>query len=174
MARFSLYFAAAILSASCSQGDPATDPISAMREHADHMAVEQEMLEAINEPNGGDYARAVTIIRESRRAPENKRYDIGRLVVGAFERPGSRRPPETLQQGLDMIEQSAVQPSDFRRYVPQQLRFIFERGVGIPADGIPIDQPVADCWHKLENGGKGDPARCVALRRERLPQLSVR
>ena len=138
-----------------------------------HQEVNRAVSDAINEPGGGDYARAVAITRAaSDRSQSAKDFEVGELIVGSFDRRGARRPAESLQQGLAMIEKVAVQSSEVQRYAPQTLRNIFQKGVGAPPNNIPIDNPVADCWHRLENGGAGDPARCVALRRQRLPQLS--
>lgn len=173
-----LIVVAASLSA-CSQGDQAPDWLPAWQDHEEHQQVDLAVAEAINEPGGGDYARAVAITRASNRSTATKNYEVGQLIVGSFDRVGSRRPAETLQQGLHMMEQAAVQPWESQEYVPQQLRFIFESGIGTPPKGIPIDRPVAECWHRLEtwrtpaNGRAGTPAQCVALRRQRLPQLSV-
>lgn len=162
------------LIAGCAQGDQVSNEGAAwMEEHEDRRTVDMAVAVAINEPNGGDYARAVEVIRSSNRPAGVKNFQIGRLVVGSFVRSGSRRPAESLQQGLEMIEQAGVRPGESREVAQQQLRMLFERGIGTPPNAIPIDREVAACWHKLENGGKGDPARCVALRRKRLPQLST-
>jgi hypothetical protein len=165
---FAFPFIIAVSLIGCQQGDETW-----WQEHEERQSDDLAVSYAINEPNGGNYAHAVEIVRKSNRSAPEKKYHVGRLIVGSFVHPGSRRPAESLQQGLEMMEQAAVEPSPMELYVPQQLRMIFERGVGTPPDGVPIDREVAACWHKLENGGKGDPARCVALRRKRLPQLST-
>lgn len=172
----SFSYLVAVIAASlfaCSNGDQVSDGPMTTREHSDRVSVEQGVLEAINEPNGGDYARAVAIIRASGRPDGVINFETGQLVVDSFDHPGSRRPTETLQKGLDLMEQAAVASSESRDVAQQRLRMIFERGIGPTRSAIPIDRVVADCWHKLENGRPGDPARCVALRRERLPRLSL-
>lgn len=139
--------------------------------HADKQELDLAVAEAINGPNGGDYAKAISIIRTTNFPAADKDFDVGMLIIGGFDRRESHRSEETLQQGLEMVEKAVMQPGDTRRYAPQQLRLIFERGAGVPPDNIPIDLVVANCWHKLENAGAGDPARCIALRRQRLPHV---
>ena len=168
-----LLFVSAFLAPACSQDGQTSNSAMTVQEHAERQQVDLAVNEAINEPGGGDYARAVEIIQRSDRPFDVKRYQIAQLIVGSHAQPGSRRPPQTLQEGLAILEQTAVEGVPGIEGAAQGLRMTFERGVGSPPDGIPIDPVVADCWHKLENGGAGDPAKCVALRRERLPQLSV-
>lgn len=168
-----LAIAATIVLPGCSQGDQAPDWWAAWRDHEEHQQINGALIDAVNEPGGGDFARAVKIVRASNWPAEKKSYEVGMLVMQSFVYPDARRPAETLQQGLAMVERTAVQPGELREVAEQQLRIIFERGWGASSGGVPIDLPVSACWHKLETGQPGDPAQCVALRRQRLPQLSV-
>lgn len=141
--------------------------------HADTRAEDAAITDAVNEPNGGDFAKAVELTRASKRPAVVKQFQIGMIIMQSFNHPGTRRPPETIGQGLRMVEDAVTQPGEPRKTGPQQLRLIFERGWGQPPHAIPIDPVVADCWHRLENGGAGDPERCVALRRQRWPQFET-
>jgi hypothetical protein len=139
-----------------------------------HQEVNRAVSDAIGEPNGGNYARAVDITRAATDRPEAvKNFEIGKLIVYSFERPGSRRPPESLQQGLQQIERAAVEPSEIQEYAPQYLHSLFDEGLGTAPNQIPVDKTVAACWQELRISGSGDPKRCVALRQQRLPQLST-
>lgn len=138
--------------------------------HAKKRDVDMAVSEATDPPSN-DYAKAVQIIRSSDRPEAVKDHEIGLLIVGSFDRPGVHRPPETLEQGLELIENAANSVGETREYTPQHLRLMFERGAGLAPNNIPVDQVVANCWHRLENGGTGDPARCIELRRQRLPHV---
>lgn len=137
------------------------------RWHDEKQATDLAVAEAINAPGGGDYAKAAGIIRRSDRPEDVKQFQIGMLVIDGFEQPAARRPPETLEDGLRMVEDAVASGGEMRRAGPQQLRLLFERGAGRAPDAIAIDPSVAACWRRLENGGEGDPRRCVAMRRER-------
>lgn len=139
--------------------------------HANKRDVERAMDAAIDAPGGGDWARAVQIMRDSDWPPAVKDHQIGMMVINSYRQPVARRPKETLEQGLELLESAAQQPGETRGYTPQHLRIIFERGGGRAPDNIPVDPVVAQCWRGLEGGGAGDPARCVQLRRERLPHV---
>lgn len=126
--------------------------------------------DAVDPPNK-DYAKGIAILRASDRPDAVKEHEIGFLIIGGFETIGAKRSSETLEQGLQMIESAATRSGETREYTPQHLRLLFERGAGVAPNNIPIDPVVANCWHKLENGGAGDPAHCVELRRQRLPHI---
>lgn len=127
--------------------------------------------DAINQPGGGDYAAAVAAVRRSDETPDSQAFEVGRLVIGSYDRPGARRPAETLQQGLHLMEQAASSDGAVRGPARQQLRLLFERGIGTPPNEIPVNATVADCWRALENNALGDAARCVRLRQQLLPGL---
>jgi hypothetical protein len=127
--------------------------------------------DAINAPGGGDYAKAIAILRRSNWPPAVKSAKIGWLIIGSFDDPAAKRGSESLQDGLELVESATMQSGETRGYTPQHLRMLFERGSGVAPNNIPVDPAIASCWRKLENGGVGDPARCITLRRERLPRV---
>ncbi|WP_158266317.1 hypothetical protein [Allosphingosinicella deserti] len=129
--------------------------------------------EAINEPGGGNYAKAADAIRNSSRPPAVKQFQIGRLIVRGFMRGSTRRPPESMEQGLRMMEDSAVAPGHEEGVAAQQLRMLFERGGVTPPNSFPRDPEVAACWLELEEERSADAARCIALRRQRLPDIAT-
>lgn len=139
--------------------------------HDDKRAVDRAVDQAINEPGGGDYAKAVQIIRQSSRPPAVKQFEIGQLIVGGIMERASLRPPETLEQGLRMMEDASVAPGQQREANVQQLRFLFERGNGTPPVTFPKDAAIARCWLAVEQKQNNDRARCIALRRQRLPNI---
>src|SRR5688500_16989470 len=96
---------AAVMLSGCQQGDDATW----WQQHEDRQQIDLAVSYAINEPNGGEYARAVAITRAANLPTREKSYQVGQLIVDSFAEPGSRRPDETLQQGLAMMEQAAVE-----------------------------------------------------------------
>lgn len=85
---------------------------------------------AINEPGGGDYAKAANAIRTSARPPAVKQFQLGQIIVGANMERARIRPPESLEQGLRMMEDSTLAPGEKDQGAVQQLRFLFERGDG--------------------------------------------
>lgn len=161
----------AICTVACDRGGQAAGEGMTWEEHAARQQVDLAVAYAINE-KPADYARAVDVIRRSDRPDDVKSFEIGQLVVGSYNLPDTKRPPETMQQGLAMMERAGMSTGETRDPAQQQLRMMFERGYGPGSSVIPIDKPVADCWHRLELGQPGDPARCVALRRQRLPRFS--
>lgn len=170
--------AAAILLTACGGGEPAASQVGAsaaqadwQRWHGDKQAVDLAVAKKINAPGGGDYAGAIDVLRRSDRPEDVRQFQIGMLVIDGFEDATARRAPETLEQGLRMVEDATTLNGEMRRNGPQQLRLLFERGAGRTPDTIPVDAKIAGCWHRLENGGKGDPHDCIALRRDRLPKV---
>lgn len=145
--------------------------------HTDKQQVEQAISAALNDGPRPDFARAVAILRASDWPQPVKDQDGGMMVLRSRGAAHAIRPTETLEQGLTLVERAAVMSGETARTVPQQLRLVFERGIGTPPDGIAPDPVIADCWRKLETrwDGRhdvprvGDPATCVALRRQRLP-----
>jgi hypothetical protein len=139
--------------------------------HTEKQDVSRAVLEAINEPGGGDYAKAVDVVHRSSRPPAVKQYEIGQLIVGGIMENAKKRPAETLEQGLRMIEDSTVAKGQKSLGVAQRLRLLFERGDGKPPHTFPKDAAVAACWLGVEEERSNDPARCIALRRQRLPSI---
>jgi len=158
--------------AGCSNGDAAaSQEQSWWAWHAEKRDVDRVVDDAISEPGGGDYAKAADAIRSSSRPAAVKQFEIGQLVVGGITRNAGRRPPETLEQGLRMMEDSAVAPGHEPRVAAQQLRILFERGAGAPPHAFPKNAEVAACWLAVEEKRSEDSARCIALRRQRLPNI---
>lgn len=149
-------------------GSPAQD--SWLDWHAKKRDVDMAVSEAIDPPRN-DYAKGVDIIRASDRPAGIEDHEVGLLIIASFDLPEYHRPPESLQQGLELLEKAATEEGESREVSPQQLRLIFERGAGLAPNNIPVDAVIADCWHKLENGGAGDPRHCIDLRRQRLPHV---
>jgi hypothetical protein len=176
--RFSLSIvclAAAI--GSCSNGDTVTvtqnaeDGGSWEDWHAGKRSVDRVVDAAISETGGGDYAKAADAIRGSSRPPAVKRFELGQLIVGGIMEGAPKRPPENLEQGLRMMEDSTVTAGQKDEGAVQQLRFLFERGDGKPPHAFPTDPQVAACWLAVEERRSDDPARCIALRRSRMPHV---
>ena len=91
IARFSfpiLCLAAAI--GGCSNGDTVTVTQNAENGgswqdwHAEKRSVDRVVDAAINEPGGGDYAKAADAIRGSSRPPAVKQFELGQLMVGGI------------------------------------------------------------------------------------------
>jgi hypothetical protein len=141
--------------------------------HAGKRDVERAMDAAIDEPGGGNWAKAVQILRGSNWPPAVKDHQAGMMIIQSYGIASARRPAETLQQGLELVESSSVQPGETREYAPQHLRILFERGAGTAPNAIPIDKAVADCWLAIERRTANEPARCIALRRQRLPRVGT-
>jgi hypothetical protein len=175
----SLCFGLVLLTPACSGGSVATsgqasdDASSWWQWHAEKRSVDRVVSEAINEPGGGDYAKAADAIRQSNRPPAVKQFQVGMLILGGHMEKSSKRPPETLEEGLKMMEDATIAPGQKSEGAVQQLRFLFERGDGKPPVTFPKNAEVAACWLAVEEGRSDDPARCIALRRERLPRVGV-
>ena len=125
-----------------------------------------KVAEMTDASGGRDYAGAVDVIRHSKRPEDVRSFQMGMLVIEGLEQDDASRPPESLEQGLRMAEDATTMGGEMRRNGPQQLRLLFERGAGRLGDVVSVDMTVADCWRRLEHGGKGDPAVCIALRRK--------
>ena len=141
--------------------------------HTEQQDIEMAVSEAINEPGGGDYANAADAIRNSSRPPAVKQFQIGQLIVGGIMERGKRLPPESMEQGLRMMEDSTVAPGQKDEGAVQQLRMLFERGDPNPPNSFPRDPEVASCWLDVEDDRSNDAARCIALRRQRLPDIAA-
>lgn len=137
--------------------------------HAEKRDVDIAVDEAVD--SDGDYAKAVEVLRRSDRPADVKQFQIGMLIIGSFDDPRTAPSPDTLETGLRMVEDAATMRGEIGENGPQHLRLIFERGAGSPPDIIPIDLVVAKCWRAIEDKKADDPARCIALRRERLPRV---
>jgi hypothetical protein len=161
----------------CSNGDTVTvthnaeDGGSWANWHAEKRSVDRVADAAINQPGGGDYAKAADAIRGSSRPPAVKQFEMGQLIVGGIMDDAPRRPPEDLEQGLRMMEDSNVTAGQKDEGAVQQLRFLFERGDGKPPHGFPTDPQVAACWLAVEERRSDDPAGCIILRRSRMPHV---
>lgn len=141
--------------------------------HGDKQDVEQAVTAAINAPGGGDYAKAVDTVKKSDFPSAVKQFQIGQLIVDGVLEGSRKRPRETLEQGLRMMEDAAVSPGQRDESNVQQLRFLFERGGGKPPLTFPTDAAVAACWLSVERDENDDRARCIALRRQRLPHVGL-
>lgn len=171
-----LLFAAAGV-AGCGQRSPATashatDAAQSWWQwHDDVRAVDRAVDEAINEPGGGNYVKAVEVVRSSDFPPAVKQFQVGQLIIGGITERADKRPPETMEQGLRMMEDASIAPGQKSEANVQQLRFLFERGAGTPPAVFPKDPEVAACWLRVEQRRTDDRARCIALRRQRLPNV---
>ncbi len=169
----------AVVAGGCSNGDTRTVPQNAddggtwQISHAENQDVDQTVAAAINEPGGGDYAKAADAIRRSSRPPAVKQFQVGQLIVGGIMEAARKRPPEGLDLGLRMMEDSTMAAGQKDEGAVQQLRFLFERGDGRPPNAFPADPQVAACWLAIEERRSNDPARCIALRRSRIPRIST-
>jgi hypothetical protein len=163
--------------AACSyRGDTASSRAtdagqSWFRWHDDKREVDRAVDAAINEPGGGDYAKAADLIRRSSRPDAVKQFQVGQLVVDAATLPSPKRPPETLEQGMRMMEDASIAPGERSEANVQYLRMLFERGAGSGLAAVPKDGVVAACWRSIERRENDDRARCIALRRQRLPNI---
>lgn len=145
--------------------------------HADKQRVELAMSGALNDGSRPDFARAIAILRASDWPQPIKDMQGGMMVLQSYETAGAIRPSDTVEQGLMLVERAALAAGETSEEAPQQLRMVFERGLGRLPNGIAADPVIADCWHGLEGRWDGkkvvrsasDPATCVALRRRRLP-----
>jgi hypothetical protein len=173
---FSIVCCVALASA-CSNGDTtaATQDNESygswLTWHAEKQGVDMVVLNAINhEPP--DYATAVDAIRKSNRPPADTKFEVGQLIVGGIMERSPRRSPETLEEGLRMMEDAALVfgPKDLSAV--QQLRFLFERGDGTPPNAFPADKLVAACWLNVEEHRSVDIQQCIDLRRKRLPDVN--
>ena len=141
--------------------------------HTEQRDIDMVVSEAINEPGGGNYAKAADAIRNSSRPPAVKQFQVGRLIVRSFMRNSNRRPPESMEQGLRMMEDSTVAPGQKDEGAVQQLRMLFERGGANPPNSFPRDAKVASCWLDVEEDRSNDAARCIVLRRQRMPDIAA-
>jgi len=138
--------------------------------HGDKQATDRAVDAAINEPGGGDYAEAADLLRASSRPDPVKRFQIGQLVADAYMLRSPRRPPESLEEGVRMMEDATVAAGDRPESGPQYLRMLFEadRNAGQPRP-FPADDRVSACWRAIEEHRRDDRQACIALRRQRLP-----
>jgi hypothetical protein len=170
---------AAMLLAGCSNGD-ATDSGNQYEAqswstwHDEKQQVDRTVLKAINEPDGGDYATAADAIRHSNRPPAVKQFQLGQLIVGGFMAKSKRRPPESLEQGMRMMEDSAFVPGQKPLSLAQQMHFLFGPAEGAEEENFLVDPQIAACWREIDEDRANDPARCIALRRQRMPNLDQR
>lgn len=174
----SLTVLALVLLTSCGSGPHQATPGEAQARsdswwawHDRKREVDRAVSEAVNEPGGGDYAKAVAAIRGSDRPDDVKSHQIGMLIINGFGSPGATRPREPLEQGLRMVEDATIMGGEMERNGPPQLRRVFERGAGAPPNAIPVTPEIATCWLAVERGQNEDRARCIELRRQRLPHV---
>lgn len=172
--------AVALLLAGCLQQDKSGnrgEAVSWAKWHADKQRVETDMSGALNNGPRPDFPRAIAILRASDWPAPIKDLEGGMMIMQSYDNPKAIRSTETIQQGLALVERSASAPGETPGEAAQQLRIIFERGLGKLPDGIAADRVVADCWRKRESSwdgkrdvpGIGNPGECVALRKQRLP-----
>lgn len=141
--------------------------------HGEQQEIEMAVGNAINEPGGGDYAEAVEIIRRSAQPPAVKRFQVGQLIVEGRLR-GSRKPAaETMEQGVRMMEDATLVSGPRDESDVQTLRLLFAQGGPEPSTNFPTDPEVAACWLAIEQKRAADPARCIALRRRKLPHVDA-
>ncbi|MCC2975825.1 hypothetical protein LK533_03935 [Sphingomonas sp. PL-96] len=152
----------ALLLAACSQQQPDQPFESHSAKRATDWIVEEALA---NEPP--DYGRAITAIARSGRPAATIALETGNLIVaGHREAQPERRPAETLDQGLALLERAARSRGEAADIAPQHLRLWFERGVGSGAHAAMAPQPaLARCWAAVEVREKR-PASCIAMRAE--------
>lgn len=153
--------------------------LCACHDRAGDQRSEQAMAVALNDGPRPDFARAIAILRASRLPQPAKDLRGGMMVLQSRAVPNAVRSADTLVQGLALVERAALTRGEIGRAAPQQLRLVFERGIGTPPDRIAPDPAIARCWRALEGRwdgrrvvhAAGDPATCITLRRQRLPHL---
>jgi hypothetical protein len=150
----------ALLLAACSQ----QQPDRAFESHSAKRATDWIVEEALaDEPP--DYDRAITAITRSGRPAGTIALETGNLIVaGHREAQPERRPSETLDQGLALLERAANGRGEASEIAPQHLRLWFERGIGIGVDAAMVPRPqLARCWAAVEAREKRAEA-CIAMR----------
>lgn len=142
----------------------------AQQRHDERLSTDAAMNDAINGPAGADYVRALELVRGSNRTQAEKDLTGGMLILQSREGQARRRPPETIADGMMLVECAATGQGTVARAAAGQLRRVFQRGMGSPTPVIAPDRAVAECWQGVVSGG-GDAPRCVALRQAgvRLP-----
>lgn len=140
--------------AGCTPGGSVS---SQMRDHDEYMKTNAEVTEALNQPNGPDYAAAVRVIEKSSRVPLQKDYNIGNLILKACHEGRSYcAAPNDGLAGAARLARVARTPGEDRDIAAGDLAFYLRSGAGPTLPPSPI---LASCWDKV-SGGTADAASC--------------
>jgi hypothetical protein len=152
--------APALLLVACSQQQPDQTFESHSAKRATDWIVEEALAD---EPP--DYGRAITAIGRSGRPAGTIALETGNLIIaGHRELQTERRPVETLDEGLALLERAANGRGEAAEIAPQHLRLWFERGVGSGVDSAMAPRPqLGRCWAAVEAREKRAQA-CIAMR----------
>ena len=119
--------------------------------------------------NGGglpDYPAAIAAIGASDRPRGVKDQEIGSLILASFEEPGAvRRPAQSLDDGLVLLERAAQDGGESSRIAPEYLRLTFQRGLSARSRVVLAPDPMlAACWTRVR-AAREKPAICIEARR---------
>ena len=141
----------------CSPSDQSVAP--QMRDHDCYQKTEGDVLEALNGPNGPDYAAAVRIIERSGRAPLQQDYDIGNLLLKACsEKRPYCVPPHGAREGAARLVRVASTNNEDAKIAAGELAAYQRDGAG---PSLPADPVAAACWTRVHDG-KATPTSCTA------------
>lgn len=139
--------------------------------HDKKRSVDKAIEDALLAPEGSDYPAALAAVRASDRPAAVKDFEAGNLIVSAADNPRAvKRPVETVEQGIALLEKAALATGEGAANAPGALRTIFTDGVGPPtAHTLAPDLLVAACWLKVSKASAA-AQDCIDLRRQRTKQ----
>lgn len=101
--------------------------------HDKKRSVDKAIEDALLAPEGSDYPAALAAVRASDRPAAVKDFEAGNLIVSAADNPRAvKRPVETVEQGIALLEKAALATGEGAANAPGALRTIFTDGVGPP------------------------------------------
>jgi hypothetical protein len=143
--------------------------------HDSKRDVEYRIDQLMNAAGGPDYAAIIEIYEKSDWPTSVIDLRVGATIVSSFnDERKTKFLPQSLSQGFERMEKSALSRGESSIVTPHFLRLWFERGVGKAPNYVMAPIPeVAACWMKVEKDSYDDkiddPAQvttCIALRKK--------
>ncbi len=141
-----------VVVAACLAGcSPSSDGVAAqMDAHSEQLRTKERITEALNRPEGPDYAAAVNIVERSERAPLQQDYDIGNLMLAACRDGVSFCDSgKTARAGMARLYHVATAGGEDARTAAGDLSLWFTRGAG---KIMTPDPQQAACWTRVRDG----------------------
>lgn len=128
-----------------------------MDAHSEELRTRAMVSEALNKPQGPDYAAAVKVVERSRHGPLQIDYDIGNLLLASC-RDGTAfcTGTKTAQDGLARLYHVATTPGEDAEIAVGDIALWFTRGAGA---ALRPDPKQATCWTRVHDG-KARTAEC--------------
>jgi hypothetical protein len=159
-----------LLTLTCCRGEQRDE--SFFDWHKEKQAVEIKVQELMDAPDGIDCPAIINIYRTSGWPEDIVKLKVGGTIIGCYDNLRvSKKPVESVEQGLQLMEQAALSDSEAGQVTPQRLRMFFERSTGTQAGSLKPNPQLAACWmaaEKITYTGKPDKKaaqHCIDLRK---------